>query len=145
MFLHLAVIYLISMAGIVCWSAKLLSCAGQILAYHFVNMHPIMLFYNQLHWSDCQWEIKIYLLHRDPCERHIYLFPLSAEGHCFHDDSLMASFASLFLICFSLHSLHICNISVCRPFMTVAGRLLPSPLSILYFSSLTPHSLSLSL
>lgn len=39
-------------------------------------------------------------MHRDHCERHIYLFPLSAQGHCFHDDSLMASFASLFLIFF---------------------------------------------
>lgn len=125
-----------------CWSAKLLSCVGQI-AYHFVNIHSIMFFHNQLHWSDCQWEIKIYLLHGDPCD--IYLFSLSAEGHCFHDDSLMASFASLFLICFSLHSLHICNISVCRPFMAVAGLLLPSPPTVLYFSSLTPPSLSLPL
>lgn len=43
---------------------------------------------------------KICLLHGDHCERHFYLFPLSAQGHCFHDDSLMASFASLFLIFF---------------------------------------------
>lgn len=46
---------------------------------------------------------KICLLHRDHSESHIYLFALSAQGHCFHDDSLMASFASLFLI-FFFHS-----------------------------------------
>lgn len=33
-------------------------------------------------------------------ERHIYLFLLSAQGHCFHGDRLMASFPSLFLIYF---------------------------------------------
>lgn len=34
------------------------------------------------------------------CNRLIYLFILSALGHCYHDNSLMASFASLFLIFF---------------------------------------------
>lgn len=34
------------------------------------------------------------------CNRLIYLFILSALGHCYHDNSLMACFASLFLIFF---------------------------------------------
>lgn len=45
---------------------------------------------------------------------------------------------SLSLSFFSLHSLHICNISVWRPFMTVAALPSPSPPTVLYFSSLTP-------
>lgn len=74
------------------------------------------------------------------CNRLIYLFILSALGHCYHDNSLMASFASLFLIFFSLHSLHICNIFVWRTLMTVVILPSPSPPTVLYFSSLTPPS-----
>lgn len=44
--------------------------------------------------------------------KHVYLFLLCAEGHCFHGNSLMASFAFLFFVILSLQSLHICNISV---------------------------------
>lgn len=61
--------------------------------------------YDSMKVSVCIYEIasgkhETCLLHWDQSERHIYLFLLSPQGHCFHGDSLMASFASLFLIFF---------------------------------------------
>lgn len=52
------------------------------------------------------------LFQRDKSGRQIYLFLLSAQGHCFLGNRLMGSFASVFFIHFSLLSLQICNISV---------------------------------
>lgn len=49
---------------------------------------------NLSHLSNCQWEIKM----RDQSKRLVYLLLLSAQGHCFHGDSLMASFASFLFI-----------------------------------------------
>lgn len=40
-------------------------------------------------------EMKMCLLRKTKV-KHVYLFLLCGEGHCFHGDSLMASFASLF-------------------------------------------------
>lgn len=140
-FLHHAVIYI----NLNNWSSALL-CKADVMC-GFENIHSVMLVLSIItHMWNRQWKIKICLLHRDQCERHIYLFLLSAQGHCFHDDSLMASFASLFLFFFffSLLSLHICNISVWRPLMTVVGLPPPFPPTVLYFSSLTPPFLKSS-
>lgn len=134
--------YFIKITETVRCSAKVTSCAGSnpiktICKYRF---HYVRFGDNLSHLWNRLWEIKICLLHRDQSKRHIYLFLLSAQGHCFHGDSVMASFASLSF--FSLHSLHICNISVWRPLMTVVALAPASPPTVLHFSSLPPSSLS---
>lgn len=73
-----------------------------------------------------------------------YLFLLSTQGHCFHGDSLMASFASLFLINFFTPPF-ISAISLSEDRSWPLWVWLPdSPPTVLHFLSLPPLSLSLS-
>lgn len=94
---HIMQRYFIKITETVRCAAKVTSCAGSnpiktICKYRF---HYVRFVDNLSHLWNCLWEIKICLLHRDQSKRHIYLFLLSAQGHCFHGDSVMASFASL--------------------------------------------------
>lgn len=101
-FAHHAVIYLIQITEAVCCSARVTSCVGQFLSKPLAKMHSGVQGVSIISriYEIASGKHEICLLHWDQSERHIYLFLLSPQGHCFHGDSLMASFASLFLIFF---------------------------------------------
>lgn len=90
-------IYFLQIAQKVCFSVKVTSCAGQIPPNPSGNIHSIMAIFSTISHI-C--EIANRKLKYACCTRHIYLFLLFTQGHCFHGDSLMASFAFLFLINF---------------------------------------------
>lgn len=89
-------------------------------------------------------QIKMCLLHQDQCEACLLHLALHRRSLCFHGDSLMASFASLFFV-LPPSNPFISAISVWSLLMTIVPHGSPLSSPTLYFSSLTLSSISLPL